>query len=103
MPRIAYAATFDRDLHAQTAYLAEHQQAERALRLKDDLDQLARLLAQFPLSGPELARERDISVRRLKLRHTPYVVWYAVDPAVDRVVFFRLFHARQETPEARLP
>lgn len=103
MPTVAYAATFDRDLGSQTAYLAEHQQADWARRLKDDLDRLEQLLAHFPWSGRELARTGEVSVRKLKLRQTPFIVWYAVDKAADRVVFFRLFHARQRMPEPRLP
>lgn len=103
MPTVAYLATFDRDLGSQTAYLAQHQQAEWARRMKDDLAHLEHLLTRFPWSGRELARERDVSVRKLKLRHTPFVVWYAVDAGADRVVFFHLFHARQRTPEPRPP
>jgi len=62
------------------------------------------LLGQFPEAGVELARDGPMILRRLRLQHAPFYVWYIVDLRRDRgVTFFRLFHARQLTPEPRLP
>jgi hypothetical protein len=45
-----------------------------------------------------------MKIRRLRLHHAPFYVWYLVDERRGRrVTFFRLFHARQLTPEPRVP
>jgi plasmid stabilization system protein ParE len=103
VPTVAYAATFERELAAQVVHLAEHGGAALVDRLKDDLARLRDLLARFPWSGTELTSERDRRLRKLKLRHAPFTVWYIVDPVADRVMLTRLFHGRQRTPGPRLP
>ena len=62
------------------------------------------LLGEFPEAGIALARNEPMTLRRLRLQHAPVYVWYVVDLGRGRwVTFFRLFHARQQTPEPRLP
>lgn len=72
--------------------------------LAQDLDTLRSLLAEFPEAGRELDRAGVKTLRRLKLRRAPYLVWYSFDPEspARTVELYRLFHARQLTPEPRL-
>lgn len=74
--------------------------------LANDLAEVEGLLEQFPLAGIELAREEAKTLRRLRLRHAPFSVWHSFDESTGRdgpVVFLRFFHAKQRTPQPRLP
>ena len=73
--------------------------------LERDLDTLRSLLSEFPEAGRELDRVGPKTLRKLKLHRAPYFVWYSFDPERGRgvVELYRLFHARQLTPEARMP
>ncbi len=69
-----------------------------------DLDTLRSLLGRFPEAGRELDRIGRKTLRRLKLHRAPFFVWYSFDPGRREgvVELYRLFHSRQQTPEARL-
>jgi plasmid stabilization system protein ParE len=84
-------------------YLVERGEREWAARLREDLDEIGELLGRFPEAGRELARDGDASLRKLRLRRCPFVVWYGFDPLAEQATFIRLFHARQRTPKPRPP
>lgn len=103
MAAIRYAATFARQLEVQAIYLEDRGEADWADRMREDLDQMKQLLGRFPSAGLELARQKDVSLRKLKLRRCPFVVWYSIDASEGHVTFVRLFHSGQLTPEPRIP
>lgn len=70
----------------------------------DEIDAAEDLLGQFPEAGVVIAQDSALTVRSLQLSRVPFYVWYLVDLRDGRrVTLFRLFHARQLTPEPRLP
>ncbi len=71
--------------------------------MREDLIGAGELLAAFPYAGPELRSRGTESLRRLKLRHTPFIVWYVVGSSDAVVTFARIFHTRQESPSPRVP
>lgn len=105
MPRIEHAEEFSADLSRQLAYLRKRQEFTWIETLRDDLTELEELLAQFPLSGRQLAAQGTDLLLKLRLRTAPFYVWYGFDPARTSapVRFYRLFYARQHAPEPRLP
>jgi plasmid stabilization system protein ParE len=83
--------------------LHHEQEWSRLQRLWDEIDAAEDLLGQFPEAGVELAQEGAMTVRRLRLKRIPFYVWYIVDLRKGGgVTLFRLFHARQLTPEPHL-
>lgn len=98
---VRYAETFWNDVAAQIEYALERDEREWTVKLTDDIVELQRLLAEFPDAGVELDRDGAMTLRKLRLRRCPFLVWYTADR--ERVVIARLFHARQATPEPRLP
>lgn len=54
------------------------------------------LLASFPDAGRVLANLEGGTLRKLKLRRCPFVVWYARKPG--EIALARIFHARQDRP-----
>jgi hypothetical protein len=72
--------------------------------LERDLDTLRSLVSEFPEAGRELDRAGAKTLRKLKLHRAPYFVWYSFDPerGPGIVELYRLFHARQLTPEPRV-
>jgi len=92
------------DLARVTSHLHDEQEWSWLQRLWDEVDAAEDLLGRFPEAGVELARDGAMTVRRLRLKRAPFYVWYLVDLRRSRrVTLFRLFHARQLTPEPRLP
>lgn len=89
-------ATFRRSLEAQVEHLVRLGDTDGITRLRDDLADLKSLLGTFPDAGRELASANDATLRKLKLRRCPFVVWYVRQ--ADRVILARLFHARQAQP-----
>ena len=69
--------------------------------MREDLIAAGELLAAFPYAGPELSNRGAESLRRLKLPHTPFIVWYVVASGGATVTFLRLFHTRQVLPSPR--
>lgn len=92
-------------MRAAAAQLLEASEWRWILLTAQDLDTLWSLLSQFPEAGRELDRVGGRTLRRLKLHRAPYLVWYSFDPehGAGTVELYRLFHARQLTPEPRLP
>ena len=86
-------------LKRQLEWIRAHRDDGWAQRLREDLDQALDALAEFPLLGGCAAGETHL--RRLPLRRTPFVLWYAVDEARDEVWALRLFHSRQSRSQAR--
>lgn len=91
-------------MRAAAAQLVEASEWRWILLTSPDLDTLRSLLSQFPEAGRELNRDGAKTLRRLKLHRTPYLVWYSFDPerGAGIVELYRLFHARQLTPDLRL-
>ncbi|MBI2323909.1 MAG: type II toxin-antitoxin system RelE/ParE family toxin, partial [Chloroflexi bacterium] len=84
-------------------HLVAQEDADRVLGLLGDLAELRTLLGIYPLAGRELARHEERTLRRRRLRRAPFVAWYRYAPEEEEVTLYRLFHARQRTPEPRLP
>ena len=103
MPRVEYDAAFRTDLSHQLTYLADREDLGAIDRLQADIADLADMLAIFPLAGRELARDDGETLRRIRLRNTPFAVWYRFEPTLVEaaVVLHRLFHVRQRTPRPR--
>lgn len=101
MRAIRYAATFWRDANAEIRYAIEHGEERWSRQLAEDIVDVERLLTDFPDAGRELDRIGETTLRKMKLRRCPFLVWYTTDP--QKVVIARLFHVRQLTPEPRLP
>lgn len=93
-------ATFRRSLEAQVEHLVRLRDADGIIRLRDDLADLKTLLGSFPDAGRDLASTSDATLRKLRLRRCPFVVWYVRQ--AKRVILTRLFHARQDRPGAGL-
>jgi len=64
---------------------------------------LETLLAAYPQTGRKLAERGSMVLRKLRLRQTPYYVWYSFDESDSgsAVNFVRFFHTRQQTPQPR--
>ena len=73
-------------------------------KLAADIEVLKKLLAAYPKSGRTIAEEGSVVLRKLRLRQTPYYVWYSTHDADEGAVirFERLFHTRQQAPQPRL-
>lgn len=93
------SATFARLLEAQARFLTDRDDADGIRRLEEDLSDLTGLLATFPDAGRELATQEGATLRKLKLRRCPFVVWYVRQK--DRVTLARIHHARQDRPYLR--
>ncbi len=101
MARVQHATDFTRALEATLVRLRGQGQASRIAMMRDDLGELERLLTRFPDAGRALATEGAFALRKLRLRRTPFYVWYVVDGPHDVVTFVRLFHTRQRAPDPR--
>ena len=86
-------------------YLQERGEPAWIDKLSADLDALKTLLAVYPNSGRKLAERGSLALHKLRLRQTPYYVWYSTDDVDPKspVTLERLFHTRQQTPRPRLP
>lgn len=103
MLHVIYGPHFQRDVRAHIDYLRSHDEIDQILRLDEDLVELEELLIRFPQAGREISREGGESLRRLRIRRAPLLVWYAFEPDRDELTLVRLFHAKQMTPVPRLP
>ncbi len=105
MHPVVYAEEFAADLDGEVDYLRRHHEWGWIVTLHEDLRDIEGMLARFPESGRELAREGLEALRKLRLRRAPFYVWYSFDASVPNgaVTFLRLFHTRQRTPGSRLP
>jgi len=87
-------------LNEQRDWIAEHRDDGWAERLQQDLDEALAALTEFPRIGEAASTgERRAgggkALRRLPLRRTPFVLWYAVEEPGDEVWVLRLFHSRE--------
>jgi plasmid stabilization system protein ParE len=87
-------------LKEQRQWIAEHRNDGWAERLRQDLDEALGTLAGFPRIGEAASTgERKAAggkaLRRLPLRRTPFVLWYALEEPADEVWVLRFFHSRQ--------
>jgi len=94
--RILRSQLFRRTLEVQLEFLVLHDDPEGIQRLREDLADLERVLASFPDAGRELAVHEGATLRKLKLRRCPFVVWYVRQK--DGVTLARIYHARQDRP-----
>lgn len=94
--RILRSHLFRRTLDSQLEHLVEQEDSEGIERLRDDLAALEALLASFPDAGRELATQEGATLRKLKLRRCPFVIWYVHHK--DRITLSRIYHARQRRP-----
>lgn len=92
------------DLRWESFYLQERGEPAWIDKLDADIEALKTLLSAFPNSGRKLAERGSVALRKLRLRQTPYYVWYSIDEARSDspVTLVRLFHTRQQTPQPRL-
>lgn len=97
MLRVRRSAKFARDLDAQVAFLVAGDDLEGIDRLELDLAAVEQLLSTFPDAGRELGATESWSLRKLKLRRCPFVVWYQRESG--QLTLARLFHARQDQPK----
>ena len=93
--RIIERRSFQRTLEAQQRFLADEGDIEVILRLRDDLAELRSMLRSLPDAGRELVRTDGVSLRKLKLRRCPFIIWYARER--DRMLLTRIYHARQNS------
>jgi plasmid stabilization system protein ParE len=93
------------DLRWESAYLHDRHEPAWIDKLAADIEALKTLLGTYPDSGRKLAEKGSVVLRKLRLRQTPYYVWYSTDDAEpgSAVKLVRLFHARQQAPQPRLP
>ncbi len=92
-------ADFLVDLENQVGYLFLADERRWISMLQEDLYEALELLASFPEAGQQVSLQRRPRVRRLRLRRTPFVIWYRVTANRQRLVLLRLFHARQLRPD----
>ena len=92
------------DLHWESGYLQDRDELAWIDKLAADLEALKTLLASYPNSGRKLAEQGSLVLRKLRLRQTPYYVWYSTDDGDlgSAVRLVRLFHTRQQAPQPRL-
>jgi hypothetical protein len=92
------------DLRRESVYLQDRDESGWIDKLVADDDALETLLAAYPQSGRKLAERGSVVLRKLRLRQTPYYVWYSFDQAEPGSVLtlVRLFHTRQQTSQPRL-
>jgi len=92
------------DLRWELFYLQDRDEPAWIDKLAADIEVLKTLLAAFPHSGRKLVERGSVVLRKLRLRQTPYYVWYSFDEAESgsAVTLVRLFHTRQQTPQPRL-
>jgi hypothetical protein len=92
------------DLRRESVYLQDRDELGWIDKLIADVDALETLLAAYPQSGLKLAERGSVVLRKLRLRQTPYYVWYSFDQAKPGSVLtlVRLFHTRQQTSQPRL-
>jgi plasmid stabilization system protein ParE len=92
------------DLRWESFYLQDRDEPVWIDKLTADIEVLKTLLAAYPQSGRKLAERGSVVLRKLRLRQTPYYVWYSFDEAESRsaVALVRLFHTRQQSPQPRL-
>lgn len=98
MLRVRRSAKFARDVAAQVGFLVANDDLEGIDRLELDLAAVVQLLVAFPDAGRELGATESRSLRKLKLRRCPFVVWY--EREAGQLTLVRLFHARQHQPKS---
>ncbi len=96
---IQYGADFVGGLRANLEYLRKRGDLEWFELLEADLGELEVLVSRFPAVGTLMEHRGSVELRKLRLKRTPFVVWYVVDTRVAKspVTFLRLFHARQRS------
>jgi plasmid stabilization system protein ParE len=98
LPRVTVHRLFDGEFTQQIAHLLAIADPDRILGQFSAISELKELLRRYPESGPELAREGAESLRAIRTRRAPFVVWYRYHADLDEVTLYRLFHARQDRP-----
>jgi len=91
-------------LRWEAVYLQDRDEPAWIDKLAADIEVLNKLLSAYPKSGRKIAEEGSVLLRKLRLRQTPYYVWYSTDDADAGAVIRleRLFHTRQQAPQPRL-
>jgi plasmid stabilization system protein ParE len=100
--RVGIHPLFSAEFTDQVAHLKETRDVDRILGLFSSGSELIELLRRFPESGRELASEGPESLRAIRLRHAPFLVWYRYHADLDEVTLYRMFHVRQDRPPPRL-
>jgi plasmid stabilization system protein ParE len=106
MANVVYAPAFAHDLENDVQYLRRLGELGWIATLAEDLEQLERMLAHFPLAGTKHAERETWLLLRMRTRRAPFYVWYTYNAASGpdgEVRFLRLFHVRQQAPEIRFP
>jgi len=97
--RIERDPDFAADVRRQIAHAIQEGGVPWVVRLQEDLAEVERILAEFPQAGRELRLGRRATVRKLRLRRAPFVVWYQIGSRGKTLVLVRLFHVRQRVPD----
>ena len=100
---IQYGADFAAGLRANLEYLRKRGDVDWFELLETDLRELELLLSKFPTAGTLMACRGAMELRKLRLKRTPFVVWYVADIKITKspVTFLRLYHARQRSTQPR--
>jgi len=92
--RVVYSPRAIGDLHGITRYIGSDN-PEAARRFRRSLVEHIKLLADFPLMGPEWEKRPGIR----SLVHTPYRVFYRVNGPKQAVEIITVWHAARGDPE----
>lgn len=101
MPRpVRHADDFEIDVEAQVAWVLRERGRSWIAGLLRDIEDLEAIVSVFPGAGREVERKGTEVIRRLPLKTTPFIAWYAYDEARrdSPVMLYRLFHRRQKRP-----
>ncbi len=92
------------DLRWEAVCLQDRDEPAWIDKVAADIEVLKALFAAYPKSGRKLAEEGSSVLRKLRLRQTPYYVWYSTDDADPgaAVTLERLFQSRQQAQQTRL-
>ncbi len=101
MARVLLLANFRTDVRAQLDHLLRTGELARIAILRSDLAESRELLSRFPLAGREIVRGDREVIRTLRLRRSPFRLWYATGDGAEVVRLIRLFHLRQHAPDPR--
>jgi hypothetical protein len=101
--RILHGTDFVAAVRSDVRYLPAQDRREWIALLQKDIHELERLLATVPRVGRLMAVRGGHELRKVQLRRTPFVVWYATEPAkrTAPVVLLKLYHLRQKSRRPR--
>ncbi|MBL8957033.1 MAG: hypothetical protein JNK82_40040 [Myxococcaceae bacterium] len=93
---LRHSEAFRADIRANVIHLVRTDRLEWLDLLHDDLAQLQGLLVAVPRAGVLVKKRGASELRKMRLRRTPFTVFYACRPDDTKgpVVMLRLWHLR---------